>query len=786
MGDAKKGVEIAKAFVTVIPSLRGAKKILSPEIKEALGGSTEKAADEAGKKGGKRLGKGLALKASATIAALGLGKMLAEGLAQGMDLEKAQGRMTAQLALTADESEKAGRVAGGLWASAYGDNAGEAGDAVAAVMSSIRGMRGASEADLQALTGRAMSLASAFDLDVSQAASAAGQMVEKGLARDGAEALDLLTVSLQKVPAEMRGDIVDAANEYGGYLKDMGYTGEQAMGMLVAASASGSIAIDKTGDVMKEFTNLVGSDQSQKVFEDLGLNAKKMSNDVKAGGTTATGAIKQIAESLLKIEDPTERANAAITLFGTPLEDIGVAKIPTFLEGLSGMDGALGNVSGAAASLDTQLNQNTATSLETVKRTFIQVAVEGIQPFLEAAQPMLAWMTENPAVIQAVAVALGVLAVGLTIAAAAQWAMNSGLLACPITWIILAVVALVAAIVWLVANWEWVSQQAVVIWGAIVEFFQWLWDTIVAVAKFTWDAITAWLQQKWNESVLAAQIIWGAIVGFFQGLWDNIVMVIQVTWDAITGWLKGVWETNVQAAQIIWSRLTGFFRNLWNGIKTTATSLWNALVGFIRGIPGRVMAGLAALNRLAGQARQWFQGFVQAAQDKFNGIVTWVRGIPQKIMSALGNLSSLLLQSGRNLVGGFLDGIKGAWGTLTDWVSRGMETLRGLWPFSPAKWGPFAGRGYVTYSGDALTGDFADSIRGGIPLVASAAEALMSAVAAPAASVHAPAPILTAPASASGPAPQGGSVTYNVYNPVAEPTSRTVQRESRHMALGVA
>lgn len=36
-----------------------------------------------------------------------------------------------------------------------------------------------------------------------------------------------------------------------------------------------------------------------------------------------------------------------------------------------------------------------------------------------------------------------------------------------------------------------------------------------------------------------------------------------------------------------------------------------------------------------------------------------------------------------------------------------MSRLRGLFPHSPAKWGPFSGSGYTTHSGKALMRDFA-------------------------------------------------------------------------------
>lgn len=163
------------------------------------------------------------------------------------------------------------------------------------------------------------------------------------------------------------------------------------------------------------------------------------------------------------------------------------------------------------------------------------------------------------------------------------------------------------------------------------------------------------------------------------------------------------------------------FRNIvmavWNGVKTGIS----AAVDFIK-------SAIGWFGQLPGLISGWFGSAKDWAVRKLGELVDWVRGIPGRILSALGNLGSLLAGSGRALVDGFLSGIRGAWDRVVGFVRQGMQWLRNLWPFSPAKDGPFSGRGYVTYSGAALTNDFADSLRRGMPQVVGAARGLMSAV----------------------------------------------------------
>ena len=52
-----------------------------------------------------------------------------------------------------------------------------------------------------------------------------------------------------------------------------------------------------------------------------------------------------------------------------------------------------------------------------------------------------------------------------------------------------------------------------------------------------------------------------------------------------------------------------------------------------------------------------------------------------------------------------------AFGAVKDAVSGGLSKIRNLFPFSPAKEGPFSGRGWVLYSGLSIGQAMGDGIR---------------------------------------------------------------------------
>lgn len=295
------------------------------------------------------------------------GAVLVKEFGDAMERGRMQDRLAAQLNLTEAEAEKAGKIAGDLYADAYGDSLEQVHDAVGSVMSSLEDL---DDGDVEDLTAKALDLAAAFDVDVTESVSVAGVMMRNGMARDGQHAFDLITRAMQSVPAQMRGELIPIIEEYAQDFEALGIEGEDAFGVLVEAAGDGRIELDKTGDALKEFTirSTDMSTTSVEAYEDLGLSAENMANDILEGGDTAREAFDTIIQGLLDIEDPSDRAQTAIALFGTPIEDLSVTEIPQFLQRLADMDGGLGDVEGAAEDMGNTLNDNVATKVESFKR----------------------------------------------------------------------------------------------------------------------------------------------------------------------------------------------------------------------------------------------------------------------------------------------------------------------------------------------------------------------------------------------------------------------------------
>lgn len=314
----------------------------------------------------------------AGAAGIAAGAALAAGVVGSMSVEKANDKLAAQLGLSAKKSGQIGKIAGNLYKNAYGDSIEGVNDAVGAVMTSIDGMSKASGKRLEDVTAKALDFATAFEVDVARASQVAGQVMRTGLAKNATEAFDLMTAASQKVPKALREDVLDAADEYGQFFAGIGMNGKQTFAALVKGAEKGQFGIDKIGDAVKEFTirSTDMSTASKNAYTAIGLDAESMANKMVKGGKSAGRATQDIVKGLLSMKPGAKQANAAIALFGTPLEDLSVQEIPAFLKQLQGGGKAMDGFAGSTKRMGKTLNDNAATNLESFKRQVSSTFIE--------------------------------------------------------------------------------------------------------------------------------------------------------------------------------------------------------------------------------------------------------------------------------------------------------------------------------------------------------------------------------------------------------------------------
>jgi phage-related protein len=103
--------------------------------------------------------------------------------------------------------------------------------------------------------------------------------------------------------------------------------------------------------------------------------------------------------------------------------------------------------------------------------------------------------------------------------------------------------------------------------------------------------------------------------------------------------------------------------------KDRIVSAWNTTRGAISIAVNGILGTINALASIAGRVAGFFNDMKNRAVAKLTDLVNTVKGLPGRIVSALGNLGSLLLNAGRQIIQGLIDGIAGMIGSLKDKLS---------------------------------------------------------------------------------------------------------------------
>lgn len=150
----------------------------------------------------------------------------------------------------------------------------------------------------------------------------------------------------------------------------------------------------------------------------------------------------------------------------------------------------------------------------------------------------------------AAAAAQRAFAIGARIAAVAQMALNAVMAMNPFTLLVIAIMIVVAALVYLWNTNESFRAACIAAWESICAAVSSAWDTISSAAAAAWDYITsavsgayAFIVGCFDSISAAAQAVWDAAVSAAQSAWDSITSAV----DAGVQWCIDKWEALKEA-----------------------------------------------------------------------------------------------------------------------------------------------------------------------------------------------------------------------------------------------
>src|SRR5690606_30032447 len=416
--------------------------------------------------------------------------------------------------------------------------------------------------------------ADVFEVDVADSTQTVQQLIRNGLVPDATTGFDMLGAAFQRVPVAMRDELPELINEYGTFFSSLGFDGQEAFGLLVNASYQGQIAMDKVGDALKE-TGIRASDLGDtgavEALDAIGLAGENIQSRLLEGGDVAREAFGQMVQALLDVQDPAEQAEAAVALFGTPLEDLNKAEIPAFLQAMSGAGSAMADFEGTVGEMGDALSQGPGAALEEFRRSvqtnLIDALGNTVQFFQENETAALSLgiaigtlttayiayrsVATIAAVIQGVTTAMQGLTLATTASAAAQRAFT-------VTTVAMRAASLASAAA------TWVATAATTAFSTAMTFLAA--NPIVLVIA----GIVAALALFFARTAVGRRVV-AALRDAVMAAWEGIKNAVVAAWTFIQPILQSVWEW-------ITGTLMPAFMSLWQDVIAPAFAAIGALI----------------------------------------------------------------------------------------------------------------------------------------------------------------------------------------------------------------
>lgn len=304
--------------------------------------------------------------------------------------------------------------------------------------------------------------------------------------------------------------------------------------------------------------------------------------------------------------------------------------------------------------------------------------------------------------------------------AAAQTLLNAVMSMNPITIVVIAIVALVAALIYLYQNcepvrnainqlWEilkgigeWIYSGLISAWNALVSALQPVIDIVSGVLGPVLQGIMDLISGDGNSALGNFVLFWRQLlsalgpvgdiigeyltpifmmfVGILMSVWNAVSQIIGVFQQFITGqitlpqMLSQIWTIITQLFSTVFNLIIqgilNFARNIWNNAVNAGRNFLNGVIQFVQQLPGRFYSFLVSvISYIVSAGGQWITNAKNKAKGVVDGVINWVKQLPGKVYQEFMNIGSRILSAGSDLVNkakqvgqNIVNGILGAMG----------------------------------------------------------------------------------------------------------------------------
>lgn len=318
------------------------------------------------------------------------------------------------------------------------------------------------------------------------------------------------------------------------------------------------------------------------------------------------------------------------------------------------------------------------------------------------------------------------------------------------------------------------------------------WNGLGLKVQETWQFFLDWIEIKKTEIKTAIDTWITEVRTNWDNFWNGLGVKVQETWQFFLDWIN-IKKTEIKTSIDTWiTEVKTNWETFWNGVGSFLQVKWDEMVLWVRTKADEIKTNITQFgldvktnwdnfwNGVNSKLEEIWNTMVKFIETKVNEAVEWVKSLPGKAKEALDLGVGSLASSGASLISGFIGGMGSMLEAAKRKAAEIVQAVKDFFPSSPAKVGPFSGTGYTPYSGRALVKDFADGMMSNMSKVREATKAVAEAA-------HLGSQVdLTTDLDQDGVVIDRREVNLTINHPIAEPSSRTIERASNTLRMAKA
>jgi len=230
----------------------------------------------------------------------------------------------------------------------------------------------------------------------------------------------------------------------------------------------------------------------------------------------------------------------------------------------------------------------------------------------------------------------------------------------PVTIVIAAIVAAIAAFIAIfVALFKHNDEFR----AKVIE----VWEAVKSGISSAIDAIKNWLINAWNVISTTTINVFTAIKDFIINVWNAVKNTAVTVWNGITSVISSAINGAKNIITTVWNAVSGFISSVMETIKSIFSTGWNIVKDTVGSVWGAIRS---------------------AASGGISGLVDLVATIPKKLFNILGNLGKTAVNWGKDLLAGFINGVKSKIGDLKNTIAGVGDKVKSFLHFTEPDEGP--------------------------------------------------------------------------------------------------